>query len=157
MHKLILAIVGFAAVAALWAGCGGGSDDQAGAAGDTTATLTKAQFVKKASAICAERREEWSDVVAPARKELQAADGSINEKKVEELVTGSLVPLMQEELEKLEALGVPAGDEKTVNAMLKSRSQAIADIEADTGAISSSESLTNFATEAREYGVQCPL
>jgi hypothetical protein len=156
VHKWILAIVGFAAVAALWAGCGGGSDET-GSTADSTATLTKAQFVKKADAVCAERKKEWNTELAPQRKELQAADGSINEAKVEELIEGSLVPLMKTELQKLEALGAPAGDEKTVNAMMENRSKAIADIEADSAAISSSESLTAFATEAREYGVKCPL
>ncbi|HET8955490.1 MAG TPA: hypothetical protein VFN18_07520 [Solirubrobacterales bacterium] len=153
---MILAIVGFAAVAALWAGCGGGSDET-GSTADSTATLTKAQFVKKADEICAERKKEWNAEVAPERKELQAADGSVNEAKVEELIQGSLVPLMKEELQKLEALGAPAGDEKTVNTMMENRSKAIADIEADSAAISSSESLTAFATEAQEYGVKCPL
>lgn len=156
MHKWILAIVGFAAVAALWAGCGGGSDET-GSAADSTAALTKAQFVKKADEICAERNKKFDAAVAPVRKELQTASGSVNEAKVEELIEGSLVPLMKAELQKLEALGAPAGDEKTVNAMMENRSKAIADLEADSAAISSSEALTAFAAEAQAYGVSCPL
>jgi hypothetical protein len=158
VHKVILAIVGVAAVAALWAGCGGGSDDSNGSTTESTPSLTKAQFVKKADAICAERKKKWKAKVASAREELSEKDGSLNEDKADELVVSVLVPLMEEELENLEALGVPAGDEEAVSKMWEARSGAVEEIErGGTAAVSSSKSLTSFATQAREYGVQCPL
>jgi len=161
VRKLILAIVGFAAVAALWAGCGGGSDETGSTAdstADSTATLTKAQFVKKAGEICAERNKKFDAAVEPVRSELQSADGSAREEIANEAILSSLVPLMEEELAKLEALGFPAGEEKTISKMMEDRAKAIADIEADpSAAVSSSASLTAFSLEMQKYGVTCPL
>jgi hypothetical protein len=156
VHKWILAIVGFAAVAALWAGCGGGSDET-GSTADSTATLTKAQFVKKADEICAERNEKFDASVEAVRNELQSADGSVREEIANEAILSSLVPLMKEELAKLEALGFPAGEEKTISKMLEDRAKAIADIEADPSTVASSASLTAFSVEMQKYGVTCPL
>lgn len=156
MHKLILAFVGFAAVAALWAGCGGGSDETGPKA--NSATLTKAQFVKKADEICAERNKKFDASVEPVRNELQSADGSVKEEIANKAILSSLVPLMKEELAKLEALGFPAGEEKTISKMLEDRAKAIADIEADpSAAVSSSASLTAFSVEMQKYGATCPL
>jgi hypothetical protein len=49
--RLILAICGVLAIALVTAGCGGGDDE-------TTATLTKAQFIKQADGICSAAEDE---------------------------------------------------------------------------------------------------
>jgi hypothetical protein len=151
LYRWILAIIGLAAIAALGSGCGGSGEDEA------TASVTKAQFVKEADAICAERNKKWDASVASYKKKLQAENASLDEEHVGELISSSLVPLMKDELGQMEGLGAPAGDEESIDKMLGARSKAVAELEAEPLAVYSSESLNSFSSQAAAYGLKCPL
>jgi hypothetical protein len=138
-----------AALLVLAVGCGGG--------GDSSTEVTKVEFTKQAKAICAERDNKWAAQIASSEKDLKTADVSANKEKASELISSELVPLMEDELSKLEALEAPAGDEGTISKMWKARSKAIAEIEADPLSISRSASLASFSAQARAYGLECPL
>lgn len=132
-------------------GCGGGG-------GDSSTEVTKAEFTKQANAICAERDKKWTAQVASwEKKELSTAKVSASKDEAGELIASELVPLMEDELRKLEALEIPAGEEETISKMWKTRSKAIAEIEADPLGIAESPSLTSFTLQARKYGLDCKL
>lgn len=145
-------VVAALTIGAFAAGCGDGGDSTA------SASVTKAQFVKKATAICADRKKRWEAKVASAKKEFEAEDASLDEEGAEELVSSSLLPLMKEELEELEDLGAPAGDEEKVSKILEARSEAIAKIEqSGVAAVYKPTTLGPFDEQAGKYGLKCPL
>jgi hypothetical protein len=145
-------------LAAISAGCGGSGGG--GGEGETSPPLTKAQFIKKADAICAKRKKEWDSASAAFQKEA-AGKKEMSRVKGLELFAGvleeTLVPSLQRELASLEELGAPKGDEATIERMLKRRGESIEKIE-DEGfqALYTTETLGTFVKEAEAYGMNCP-
>ena len=122
---MLAIVIGAALCAAAIAGCGGGD-------GDETSSLTKAQYVKQADAICTKAGEEKEKAIAAAFKK-RSLDKLPSSKKVqEELVLDVLPPLkkMTEELAELEA---PSGDEERVEAMVQSFEDSVENLEEDPG------------------------
>jgi hypothetical protein len=141
-----------ALVAVLVSGCGGDSE---------AATLTKAEYVKQADAICAERKKEWTSDLASYKKKVKEENASSDPDKqaelAEDVLDESLLPALQKQLESLEELGPPAGKEKQVDKMLKSLSNGIENIEKGGLKALVSEGFEDFAGEAKALGVNCPL
>ncbi len=98
IKRTVQLIVGILAVGAVFAGCGGDGDDDT-----STATVSKASFAKQANDICTTAQKKQL-------VELRAEEGNV--------VTTTLIAL-RAELDQIEALDVPAGDEPEVEAMLK--------------------------------------
>ena len=153
MHRWILGVLlGLVVIGGGVAGCGGGGEDEA------SANVTKAQFTREANAICAERKGKWDAQVKASKKELAAEGGSLNEEVADRLVSSSLVPLMQEEQEKLEALSAPQGEEEAVSKMMETRSIAIEKIEdGGVAAVYKPSTLSPFYEQASKYGLKCQL
>lgn len=144
-------VLGVVVLAAAVAGCGGGSD--------TSSDLTKAEFVKQANAICAERHKEWQASIADYKKKVteeNVSEGSAAQKElVEELVQDSMVPALSDQLRALEELGAPEAIEDQVDKMIKRLSKAIEGFE-ENGAKSLGErDYPNFIYAARAIGVTC--
>ncbi|HEY6772011.1 MAG TPA: hypothetical protein VI035_06130 [Solirubrobacterales bacterium] len=96
------------AVGLIAAGCGGGDDDS-----DTTTSLTKAEWIAKADAICQQGNQEIN----------QAAQQQFGNQKptaaaVQQFATGTALPNTQTQVDKIRALGAPSGDEDQVNEIL---------------------------------------
>jgi hypothetical protein len=143
-------------------GCGGGSDE-------TTSDVTKAQFVKKANLICAEfkgqrvaaaeeefnpkEREGSHTVGSPAAKALQ---GELEELG-EELVTNEIVPSLRHEQEKIESIGVPSGDEETLEKMLDNMEKAIDELEEKGFQGLAGDQFDAFERESETYGMACKI
>jgi len=135
-------------------GCGGGG-------GDTTSEITKAQFVKKANAICADYSSKRS--AAAEKKYNEPVNGAGDKaseaefrKLGEEVLEESIIPILNEQQEKLESLGAPAGDEEAVEAMMGHMGQAIGEIE-DEGfeGVLGGNQFDPFEEEAEKYGLKC--
>jgi hypothetical protein len=149
-------IIGAVAVvvigAAFVVGCG---DD-----GEGSSSVTKAEFIKEAEAICKERKEEW-DAVAAAFTEKTEAEGEVGFKKAQErtnaFVRASILPLLEEEQAALEDLETPEGDEAKIETMLQNRSRGLEKLE-DKGAEGLLERpFLVFEKEAKAYGLSCTL
>lgn len=119
----------------------------------TTSSLSKAQFVKQADALCKRNREE--------RFEATAAYGEENpSQSEEEAITTSLkevyVPTMETRLAELRQLGAPQGDEGQIEAILQAYERQLDAIEQLKGAAATPtldrESLRAEAL-ARKYGL----
>lgn len=138
--------------------------------GESTSDITKAEFVKKANAICADYTEQR---LAAAEKEYNKkvqqesqVTGSSAQKKLaaeleeigEKLLQETTVPILRTQAKKLKALGAPSGDEETVEAMLNSFEKATDEVEKEgyRGAVGGNQ-YDQFEKEARTYGLKCKL
>jgi hypothetical protein len=85
------------------AGCGGGD------------TLSKAEFIEKADAICARADKTKNGEAAGYQKaHLKELVPLSRAENVEKLVIAVLLPSVQKEVEEIEALGPPSEDKKKV-------------------------------------------
>jgi hypothetical protein len=111
-------------------GCGEGDS-----AGDTTASISKAQFVKQANAICAKTNRELVDSSEEfLNTKILRESKSLTKAQVIALSKLALPPIT-EQVEELRALGAPAGDEGKVDAILSAAEEAIEKGERDPAAI----------------------
>ena len=147
-------IIGVVAVlvmgAALVTGCG---DD-----GEASASVTKADFIEEAEAVCNERKENWDAEGEAFTKKREEADQLTNKKAVrwsKEFFASNLVPVFEEELAALEELDVPEEDAAEVEKMLQSRARGVEELE--KGGLESlfEEPFAAFEKEAKAYGLNC--
>ena len=97
MNRLVIAAIGISVIALLVAGCG-----------DTaTADITKAQFIKRANAVCAKSKKEREAEIAAWEKKSGSKGG---EDAFDRLLRQVVGPSLTDEAEELEALPPPAQD-----------------------------------------------
>jgi precorrin-2 methylase len=135
---------------ALAVGCGGGGEETA------SANVTKADFLKQASAVCAERKKEWNSIAYAFAKEHKEDGKEITPKEANKILDETLFPLMEEEQEKLERLEVPAGDEAQIQKMLQTRAKSLEAVESGgVTALGDPATFGKFWREASAYGLSC--
>lgn len=122
----IAMLAGTLAVAALVGGCGSGDE--------ATASLTKAQFVKKANAICdkAERRiqSELGELLKQYKDNLPTTEAA-NVAAQAAVAETVVLPARRQQTEEITDLGAPSGEEDRIDAIVASLEAALEDIEAD--------------------------
>jgi hypothetical protein len=105
-------------IAVVAAGCGGGGG---GDDGSTAPSLSKAEFVKRANAVCKKQR---ADLIEEASSFERLRSGR-KPRPYADMVHFVLLPTIEEELNRLEELGVPAGEEKYVGYILFTEQSAL--------------------------------
>jgi hypothetical protein len=150
--RLIVLFAGVVAIAVIAAGCGSSSDEST----ETTAALTKAEFIKQGDAIC-----EKCNKHDEAEFESFAKEHELSEKKEptkaqqEELVTDVVLPSISKQAEELRELGVPSGDEDAVNGILDGLDEAIEKAEdAPTLVLEGQGPFVDVNKQAKEYGFE---
>lgn len=118
--RSIAALTALLALALLAAGCGSSSSDSTSSGGST---LSRTQFVKRANAICTKERESVPTRVAAYEKKAPAGLSPAEAQAAG--VQAVLLPTFESEVTAIRALGAPAGDEQTVDAILSAQSEAI--------------------------------
>ena len=150
MNRASLALAALVALAAIVAGCG--SDDS-----ETTSSLTKAEFIKQADAICKkENAKIATEFKSFAKENGIPLDKEPNPEQGEELVEEILIPNVKSQAEAIRDLGAPSGEEEKVTELLESLDEGIEEAEEDPGALFSSET-DSFAKAnklARDYGLE---
>jgi len=132
------ALAATALVAVTAAGCGSSSKP----------TITKAEYVKKANAICAHGNAAQ-----------QAAAASVgnhpSQAQIEALVTGTFIPNIQSQIDAVRALGAPSGDEATLTHMLDLAQEDLDKVKSDPAVFAneSAHPFANFAAIAHPYGL----
>jgi hypothetical protein len=146
--------VGAMAAALLLVGCGGG-DDSSGSNG----SISKAEFIVKADAICKKSNQQMeAEIYKYLRK--NRVKGSLRRPSVEDnekFIEAVLIPNLEREIKELKALGVPAGDEEKVDAMISALEEGLetAKNEPQTVAAGSSDIIFGIASRlAGEYGLE---
>lgn len=111
-------------------GCGGGSDDSS-SDGSGAKSLTKAEFLAKANAICDAGN-------AQLQVDFEAlGTNKPTQTQLKQVVTDKLVPSVEAQIDAIRALGAPAGDEDQVRAILDAADAGIAKVKADPALIAS--------------------
>jgi hypothetical protein len=113
------------AAALVMAGCGG-------AGGGDEATLSKAEFIKRADAICTKADETQIGEFGAYLRAHPGTGQKFGQLKVQAKVLKAIAyPSILKEVEDIEALGVPTGDEKTIDALIAAIKTATKEAEKD--------------------------
>jgi hypothetical protein len=149
------------AAAAVAAGCGSSSEDSGSAANAdvpevTTSSLSKAQFVKQANALCGkEKTKAFQASIAFARK--YESEGKPQSKLLAELTSTVILPRIEREITGIADLGAPAGDEAQIEAFLTAENEAADKVAADLKGLKSLRQIeaqfSDSGKLARAYGI----
>jgi hypothetical protein len=144
---LLAAIAALVAVAAIVAGCGSGGDTT-----DEMVTLTKTEFIKQGDAICKQGNEASEKEAEEFAEDNDFKLEKASKEQLEEAVSEVLVPNLEGQIEELEALGAPKGDEGKVEAIVSSLEEATSEIEDDPGLVFQGDVLKKPSKLADDYG-----
>lgn len=129
-RRMIYGLVVMAAliVGVCVAGCGSSSNSTST---ETTAAISKAEFVAKGNAVCVKgEKAQEAEINAYVKK-----NGLENKKPSKaqeaELVETVLVPNIQSQINGVKALGAPSGEEQQVSSALELSQQTLEKIEAN--------------------------
>jgi hypothetical protein len=147
---LLTAVAVLVALAAVVAGCGG-SDDS-----DTSASLTKAQFVKQADAICVNSNKEIeSEFESYAKEKGWDENKEPSKDQQEEAIVDVVAPNIQGQVDEIKDLGAPEGDEETIETMLAAVEEGVEELEENPGQLTEEgkNPLAKGSKLARDYGL----
>jgi hypothetical protein len=150
LNKRLFALFATALVGVLVAGCGSSDDSE------STASLSKAEFVKQGNAICskgnAKLESEFEDF---ADEHNFKKNKKPSEAEFEEATETILIPGISNQVEEIRALGTPEGDEGEVDELLTGAEEAVEEGEEDPVGFAEGESpkLKEVNKQAREYGL----
>jgi hypothetical protein len=106
------------ALVAVGVGCGGGSEDSGSSA------LSKAVFVKRASAACLDPRESALEKVVAYEKK-HKSDGRPPAELADDAMKAAVLSTVEAEIAALEKLGMPEGDEKQIETIMAALRSAV--------------------------------
>jgi uncharacterized protein with von Willebrand factor type A (vWA) domain len=151
VSKLIAVLAALAAIMLIVAGCGGGDDSSS-----DSSSITKAQFIKQADAICENGNKENE-----AEFEEFAKEHNLSEKKEpskaqqEEAISEIVAPGVQKQIEEIDALGAPKGDEGKIEAMIAAVEEGVEEIEENPASLTEGKNpLAKGSKLAKEYGLK---
>jgi hypothetical protein len=152
-NRRILFVVGVALlfVLASLSGCGGSDGDS------SSQPLTRAQFIKRASAICFSEEERKSKQLEAASKLGKNYLGG-SKKELTELIVTVGLPLYEEMIEELAALKPPANEQAQWDAIVQRYEEALKEAEATPAKQITDDSFVAVNVAATKYGVnECSL
>lgn len=150
---MMLLVPVLAAVVAV-AGCGGGDG---GAAASSPPPLPKAQFVKQANAICGRSGKEFTEGLTAFGEEHGDETATRSQSELlGEAAKVVMAPLFESRIERIEALGVPPGDQAQVDAYLAALEQGVSAVKKLSPPTfrKLEEPFQPAAQLAREYGLE---
>lgn len=113
------------------AGCGGGDSSSttgaSGASGTQGAALSKSEFLAQGNAVCAKGNKEINAEAKKIFTQGQAPSQATQEK----FVTDTVIPNIQGQIDAIEALSPPSGDEGQVKAITDAAQSALDKAKAD--------------------------
>lgn len=112
------AVLALAAAALVAAGCGGGGDSSTDASTIAASTLSKAEFLKQANAICKRGRSENFKDFATYIQSHPAKTGESPGEQFAKGVQATLLPNIESQIAQIRELGAPAGDVDQVETFL---------------------------------------
>ncbi len=146
-------VAAFAVVAAILAsGCGGGGSDTIEI---QTGSLSKAEFIEKADAVCTKGQERGGrELSSYMSKNHITLTGPLPSAVAAGLFGSVIEPTYQQEITEISELGAPNKDAKKVAAMLGAIEAGLAKGQRDpAGAISRNELVPAAGELARAYGL----
>lgn len=145
--RLIAMLAGLVAIAVIAAGCGSSDDGT----DETSAELTKVEFIKAGDAICKKGSEQIEEEADAYAKENDVDTRNPSKDDQEEVIATVVVPSLQAQADELSELGAPSGEEDDVAAIitaLETGAEEIADdpaslMEAGGGPLGKANELAN--------------
>jgi len=153
LYRWIIGLMlGGVVLVGLISGCGGGSED--------SESLTKAEYVKAADKICAERKKTWETALASYDKQVKeekvTTDPEAQEEIAETVLDESMVPAVNTQLEQMEELEAPTEMEQKVTKMLTNFSGEIEEVEKEgVAGLNTTGQFGGFVEEAKALGLNC--
>jgi hypothetical protein len=146
---LLVGIAAVCSIGLLVAGCG--SSKSSTASTPAKPALTKATFLAQANAIC----EEGNQKLAAAQQVLEKTVGAKapNEAQITAYATAVFIPSIQGQIEKIRALGAPAGEEATLTHMLGVAQADLNQVKSKPSVLVSGRPFASFAKLAHPYGL----
>ncbi|HWB70142.1 MAG TPA: hypothetical protein VG518_09220 [Solirubrobacterales bacterium] len=146
--RFLVVLFGALLGALLVAGCG--SDNS-----ESSASLTKAEFVKKADSICEASEKKGETEVEEFLEEEGVAKNEEPSKELQEQLAEEVVaPNISGQLEEIRALGFPEGtDGEEAEALIDSAEEDVEEIEEEPSALFSDSTFKQTNKEARAYGL----
>ena len=139
------------AVGVLAAGCGGGDDTSS----ETSAALSKAEFVKQADAICAKGNEAIEGEVEEFAEDNDVDIEKPTAEQQEEVIADVVAPATRQQIEEIAELGVPSGDEEQIEAMIESVETGTDELEEQPELLLEEKNpLADGSKLARAYGLK---
>lgn len=154
-HRTIIVLAAALAAVLVVAGCGGDDEDSA-AVTVTTSSLTKAQFVAQAVAICESERKKLPQKTQAFTTQNPAVDTTTPEGYTEG-VKAVIVPTVEAEIVKISDLGSPENEEERVMAMLTAQQEAVEEVAEGDVFGSSNEFAARFTPATKQlndYGLE---
>jgi predicted small secreted protein len=147
----IAVLAALAAISMIAAGCGGGDDSSS-----EGSSITKAQFVKQADAICEKgNKETEAEFEEFAEEEGLGENKQPSKAQQEKAITDIVAPGVQKQIEEIDGLGAPEGDEKQVEAIVTSVEEGVEEIEENPGSLTEGKNpLAKGSKLAKEYGLK---
>lgn len=110
------------------AGCGSSSNSTST---ETTAAISKAEFVAKGNAVCVKGEKAQESEINAYVKKHGLENKKPSKAQEAELVETVLVPNIQSQIDGVKALGAPSGEEQQVSSALELSQQTLEKIEAN--------------------------
>jgi hypothetical protein len=149
LNRASLAVLAaLVALAAVVAGCGSDSE--------TTESLTKAEFIKRADAICEKNEGKVTSEFEDYAEEKGWSEGKEPSKEQQEEALVDVVgPNVQAQVDAIRELEAPEGDEETIDEMLTAVEEGVEDLEENPGQLTSGKNpLAEGSKLARDYGLE---
>ena len=130
LRSMICGLVVMAAliVGVCVAGCGSSSNSTST---ETTAAISKAEFVAKGNAVCVKGEKAQEAEINAYVKKHGLENKEPSKAQEAELVETVLVPNVQSQIDGVKALGAPSGEEQQVSSALELSQQTLEKIEAN--------------------------
>lgn len=148
--RLTLLFAAVLALAAIGAGCG--SSDDSTETAEETVVLSKAEFIEQGDQICKEAEEGSEAEAEEFAEENDFVLENASEEQLEEAVAEVLVPALDRQVEEIDALGAPEGDEEEVEAIVVALEDASAEVADDPSLAFEGEPLKEATRLADDYG-----
>jgi hypothetical protein len=149
LFALFACLVPFALLAA---GCGSSDNTESTA----TTALTKAEFLKKGNAICANGNKEINEGFESFFEESNLKKNEEPSKaQKEEAAETIVIPAIRKDVESIRALGAPEGEEEQVEEILTAAEEALETLESEPAAAvsESNQAFVRVNKLSREYGL----
>jgi hypothetical protein len=138
------------ALAAVVAGCGGGDDTNS----ETSAALTKAEFIKQADAICVKGDKALASEVEEFAEDNDVDTSKPTEAQQEEVIAEVVAAGTRRQVEEIADLEAPSGDEEKIEAMVESVETGTEELEDQPELLLEEKNpLEEGSKLARDYGL----
>lgn len=149
--RLIALLVGVVAVLAVFAGCGGGDGDSDG----DGSSLTKAEFIEKADAICKDGEKSIEDGAEQFAEDNDVDVEKPTKQQQEDVIRQVVAPEIRKQAEEIGQLGAPAGEGKEVEAIVAAVEEGADELEGEPAQLLEGKNpLAEGSKLAHEFGLK---